>query len=423
MSAAANQSPSREIASWAASGAMALTGRPGRRPLGPPAPLVGRLETIAARLAEESARFGSRVPVDPLAMLTWRAAIGGLGRRGDLSCGGATRLVRSADAWIAVSLPRPDDIEVVPAWLEVASVDSHDPWSVVTAAVQGRSALDLVERARLLGLGASILGERTRRPDASTGPFARLPVAAEPARPAPPLDDLSDVRILDLSSLWAGPWCGTLLARAGATVVKVESVGRPDGARLGPPAFFDVVNAGKRGLALDLADDVGRHRLRALIERADVVIEGSRPRALRQLGIDAERMLAAPGGRLRVWASVTGHGRRGEAGRRIGFGDDAAVAGGLVVRDESGPCFCVDAIADPCAGLVASAATLAALRHGGHWLLDISLADVAAHLAGPTLAVADEVTARPPVPPAPPAPGPALGAHTDEVLAECGLTA
>ncbi len=396
MSAAATTSPQADVARWATSGAMALTGRSGGRPLGPPEPLVGRLEAIARRFGADSDRLGNRTGLDPLAMLTWRAAITELSRHGDRSCGGATRLLPTGDDWIAVSLPRRDDIELVPAWLEIPAQERGDPWSDVTREVRHRHGADLVDRAGLLGLAVAALGERTPMPGGRTGPFEGLPVRAEALGSGSPVGNLSAIRVLDLSSLWAGPWCGTLLARAGADVVKIESFGRPDGARLGPAPFFDTVNTGKRSVALDLDREVGRRRLRSLVECADVVIEGSRPRALEQMGIDARRLLATESGRLRVWISVTGHGRSGEAAQRIGFGDDAAVAGGLVAHDERGPCFCVDAIADPCAGLVAATATLAALRQGDRWLVDISLAGVAAHLAGPTLVVPDGVTARAP---------------------------
>ena len=86
-----------------------------------------------------------------------------------------------------------------------------------------------------------------------------------------------------------------------------------------------------------------------------MVIDASRPRALAQLGLDLDRLLATG---PRVWVSITGHGCTGEDGNRIAFGDDAAVAGGLVVHDESGPSFCADAVADPIAGITAAAAAL-----------------------------------------------------------------
>jgi crotonobetainyl-CoA:carnitine CoA-transferase CaiB-like acyl-CoA transferase len=105
----------------------------------------------------------------------------------------------------------------------------------------------------------------------------------------------------------------------------------------------------------------------------------------------------------------------------VAFGDDAAVAGGLVAWDGDGPVFCADAVADPSSGLVAVAATLDALAAGGGWLLDVAMSRVAAHLAGPTL------PARVPVDIASPRarlvtrPAPALGEHTDAVLHDLGI--
>jgi crotonobetainyl-CoA:carnitine CoA-transferase CaiB-like acyl-CoA transferase len=81
--------------------------------------------------------------------------------------------------------------------------------------------------------------------------------------------------------------------------------------------------------------------------------------------------------------SITAHGRTGPAQHRIGFGDDAAVAGGLVARDERGPVFCADAIADPISGIAAAAAVREALERGGRWLVDVAMAAVSAHVAGP----------------------------------------
>jgi crotonobetainyl-CoA:carnitine CoA-transferase CaiB-like acyl-CoA transferase len=178
---------------------------------------------------------------------------------------------------------------------------------------------------------------------------------------------------------------------------------------------------------------------------ADVVVEASRPRALEQLGIVAEAVLAtAAGGGPRVWVSITGYGRAAPGRDRVAFGDDAAVAGGLVVWDEAGPCFLADAVADPCAGLVAAAAVLRALAAGGRWLLDVSMRDVAAHLAGPWNGGPSVALPAPPstnLPPSPAAPlvaradrsalevqpprarpasgrGPRLGEHTKAILAE-----
>ena len=90
--------------------------------------------------------------------------------------------------------------------------------------------------------------------------------------------------------MWAGPLCGQLLARAGATVVKVESARRPDGTRAGAPAFFDWMNAGKLSYAVDFDE---RPELRELLAVADVVIEGSRPAALQRRGLGPQDVGAA----------------------------------------------------------------------------------------------------------------------------------
>ena len=131
-------------------------------------------------------------------------------------------------------------------------------------------------------------------------------------------------------------------------------------------------------MALDFDDPSDLAILGRLLARADVVIEASRPRALAQLGIDAH-VVAATG--AAVWLSVSGYGRTFDDGRRVAFGDDAAVAGGLVAGDPRRPCFCADAIADPLAGLVGTAVVLDRLLAGGGWLIDLSMAGVAAWCA------------------------------------------
>ena len=370
---------------------MAITGRADGPPLGPPDRLVPGLQRSAALIRQRSALLGEPLEVDAVALLGERAAIGGLTRRSPTSCGGATRLVRASDGWLAVALPRPEDRELLPAWLGIDAGDAEDPeapWAAVEAALRGRRAREAAERAWMLGLPVSQLpqapGAAATAPPLAPPPLAPLPVLATPVpAPVPDPRPLRDMTVIDLSSLWAGPLCGNLLSLAGADVVKVESTTRPDGSRAGPRRFFDVLNGGKRSVALDLAGADGWRVLRRLLAAADVVIEGSRPRALEQRGIVAAELVATAG--PRVWVSITGHGRTGAGRDRVAFGDDAAVAGGLVVADRAGPCFCADAAADPAAGLVAAAACLDALAVGGRWLVDVAMAGVAASLAGPTL--------------------------------------
>jgi len=357
---------------WARSGAMVLAGRPDEPPRLAPAPLAARAAAVLdalrafapdARLARED---GS--PLDGPALLGERAAYLGLARRGAISPGGSCRLLRAADAWIAVSLPRQDDLALVPAWLE--GNEAFGSWDRVAARVAEWRARELVARGRLLGLAVAPAGARVAR-----GPWLRVAARGVRRTRAPARVPL----VLDLSALWAGPLCGRLLALAGARVVKVESVGRPDGARFGSPGFYGALNAGKQSVALDLATPAGVDRLRRLVARADIVIESARPRALAQLGIDAEAVVAERPGL--VWVSLTGYGRREPEGHWVAFGDDAAAAAGLAAAtgDTDAPLFGGDAIADPLTGLHAALAALAYQRAGEGALLELSLYGVVAH--------------------------------------------
>jgi CoA transferase family III len=117
-----------------------------------------------------------------------------------------------------------------------------------------------------------------------------------------------------------------------------------------------------------------------LCASADIVIEASRPRALRQLGIDAEEIIAA--NPSLTWISITGYGRREPAANWVAFGDDAAVAAGLsqILFDIHGEAlFCGDAIADPLTGLHAAVAAWHSYKSGGGSLIAIALRDVVAH--------------------------------------------
>lgn len=346
---------------WVSSGAAALTGRPSGPPLAGPAGVAPSMRALAEQLRQLSSTIGRDVRVDGPSLLVERAAITGHRRQGTISCGGASRIVRAIDGWLAVSLARDEDVASVPAWLEQdAEVD--DPVALermLTTAIAERTVSEVVERAALLGIPCGALGE------VHSGSIPAVALGA-----AEPLTNLEGLVVLDLSSLWAGPLCGRLLAAAGATVIKVESSTRPDGARRGPQAFFDLMNTGKQSVLLDLSRQDGQQQLAELVGSADVVIEGSRPRALQQMGIEAQ---AFPG---RVWLSITAYGH--DQPMRVGFGDDAAVAGGLVAWDDYGPVFAADAAADPITGLFGAVAVLDRLVAGGRWLVDLSLAHAAA---------------------------------------------
>jgi hypothetical protein len=393
---------------------MALTGRADGPPLLAPPNVASDLTLLAARLEALSKHLGRTVEIDGPALLGERAALARFTRHGPVSAGEATRLLPTRDAWIAVALARPDDVAAVPAWLGLNEPDAFDaraagdPWPPVAAAVGRQPAMGVVDRAVLLGIPCSRLGEVT------AGPF----VSATSLGDAPRCRSLDGAVVVDLSALWAGPLCTSLLAAAGARVVKVESVHRPDGARRGASAFFDLLNTKKESVALDFTDQSGRAALHALLRRADVVVEASRPRALEQLGVDIATVAAR--GQLQVWVSITGYGRTEPARDRAAFGDDAAVAGGLVAWDGGVPVFCADAIADPASGVAAAVATLDRLDVGGRWLVDVAMARVAAAMAHPPASAPASWAGSVAAPRArrPVGTAPALGAHTAAVLAE-----
>ncbi|MFQ5417270.1 MAG: CoA transferase, partial [Myxococcota bacterium] len=307
------------------------------------------------------------------ALLGERAALFGYGRGGRVSPSRSCRLLPATDGWLAVNLARPDDLRFLPAWL--GEGDTGDPWRFVAERVACRSLGELVETASLLGLAVAEAGPA---PD-PTPPWYRL------AASGPRTERRAADRplVADLSSLWAGPLCAELLALCGARVVKVESSARPDGARAGSRLFFDLLNGSKRSLVLDLDSERGRAALRKLLERADIVVESSRPRALEQLGVDARELVATRPGLS--WVSITGYGRSGKEANRVAFGDDAAAAAGLAsvtgrYRGEKGPLFCGDAIADPLTGMHAAVAAMASWMQGGGQLLDVSMRDVVARV-------------------------------------------
>jgi len=366
----------------ARSGFMALSGRPAAPALCP-VPLA----SVADRLLDDFRALCGReiLPgVSGASLLTERAAITGSQPQGSLSHNGYCRLLPCADGMLGANLPRDSDWELLPAWLESEQVRD---WEQLAALIATRPAALLVARARLLGLAvvdATQIPAPVSAWNVVTSIGERL---ARPVRPAP--------RVVDLSSLWAGPLCTHLWQAAGADVTKVESLQRPDGARAGSAEFFALLNQGKHQLALPLHNDAGRAQLRELIRTADIVVEASRPRALRQMGLVAEDILAEQPGL--TWLSITGYGRAEPQANWIAYGDDAAIAAGLsaVMHAASGDWLVVgDAIADPLSGLHAALAGWAAWREGGGQLVDIALVRSLQHCIAATAPADGDYRAR-----------------------------
>jgi CoA-transferase family III len=359
--------------------------------LGIPDAVLDRARRAAHDITRTVADLGGAMTVDADEIVTGRAGLMGIAPAGRISAGGSTRLLATRDGWCALTLSRADDVDTVPALLELADPPA-DPWVALATSAAERDAAEFVARARLLDLPAAVFGEI----DAAAPRFVACGQRAN--------TKLSELLVVDLSSMWAGPLCGRLLAVAGATVVKVEGRTRIDGTRAGDPAFFDWMNSSK----LSYAVDFHQSELRPLLEVADVVIEGSRPAALTRRGLGPHQVRARPG---RIWLRVTGYGTEGERASRVAFGDDAAVAGGLV---GDGPVFVGDAIADPLTGMTAAQAVLDALGRGGGEVIGVALAEVAACYAASPLATPK--SAEPPRIPAPPSTASrALGADNQHV--------
>lgn len=321
---------------------------------GPPAMASGlwveRLDCVVSDISE---LCGQRLRTDAAGFLGERAALVGRGRRGSVSVGGACRMVAAANGVLAVSLARTNDAEAVPAWLEIGNLAGRDVWAEVAAGVRDKRVAELIERADWLGLA---VGEAVRPPPGEPCRFTD----AGPAE--------SDRRlVLDVSSLWAGPLCASLLGGFGFEVLKVEAPNRPDGARYGSPAFYERLNRGKQDTVIDLGSEDGRRRFLDLCRESAVVVDGLRARVWANWGVDRLEVAQSCG---LVWASISGHGDG-----RAGFGDDAAVSGGLWLSDPDGglPWFVGDAAADPVAGLVACRAAAEAMAAGRAGLVEVAM--------------------------------------------------
>ena len=349
---------------WAGSGLMPLTGRVDGPPLAPDVAVVSRLQ---AMLADRAAP--NEPAVDLRQLLSGRAAAAGFTRQGERSANGFCRLVRAADGWLSVNLARESDVELLGALVGrtgPAAASNADQTEWALQAIAGQPTATVLERAELLGLPLSALAE--------PGATVRPPIVSSPRGEATLARDPGAVTVVNLAALWAGPLVARLLSDDGAQVITAQSSRRLDPSKESQPVFHRWLHRDQAERQFDFAEAGGRAELAQLIRGADVVIEGSRPRALQQLGLGPTELRPRPG---QVWLSITGYGR--DSGR-VAFGDDAAVAGGLVARDRRGPVFAGDALADPVTGVFGYRAVRDALAIGGGQLIDLSMSAAVASL-------------------------------------------
>lgn len=208
----------------------------------------------------------------------------------------------------------------------------------------------------------------------------------------PPLHGL---KVLDLSTVIAGPNCGRYFADFGADVIKVES---PAGDSLRNMAWRDprdgaglwskVVNRNKRTIVLDLKTAADVDVLRRLVVDADVLIENFRPGTLDRLGL-GPAALHAINPRL-VITSVTGFGQTGPYASRPGFASIAESMSGLAAlsgEPDGPPLLPAIALTDELTGLVAAFATMVALRSGVGQVIDVSLLESVFQIMGPLISL------------------------------------
>lgn len=207
---------------------------------------------------------------------------------------------------------------------------------------------------------------------------------------------LEGVRVVDVTTSYAGPTASMYLADLGATVIKVEKPSGDDTRGWGPPfvdgtsAWFATANRNKSSVVLDLRDADGRAALMRLIDSADVFLQNMNPGKLEQLGIDGETLLERHP-RL-VYCAMSGFGLDGPDSHLPGYDLVAQARSGLMsVTGERGgsPQRVSTALSDVVTGMCAAIAINAALvrqaRHGYGEIIDVSLLDTDLALMAPRI--------------------------------------
>ncbi len=210
---------------------------------------------------------------------------------------------------------------------------------------------------------------------------------------------LAHLKVLDLSRVLAGPWCGQILADLGADVIKVERPGAGDDTRhWGPPflkdadgndtdqaSYYTCANRNKRAITIDMAQAEGQALIRQLVAQSDILVENFKVGGLKHYGLDYDSLKAVNPGL--IYCSVTGFGQDGPYAPRAGYDLMIQAMSGMMSitgRPDDvpggGPLRVGVALTDLFTGVYAATAILAAVevRHrtgvGQH--IDMSLLDV-----------------------------------------------
>ena len=201
---------------------------------------------------------------------------------------------------------------------------------------------------------------------------------------------LADLKVVDLSTVFAGPHCARYLADFGADVVKVE---RPSGDTArnigwrdtdGTTLWWKLANRGKRAITLDLRDVDDLATMKRMLSVADVLVENLRPGKLEALGLIPDELINV-NPKLTI-TRVTGFGQSGPYRDRAGFATLAEAMSGFAAMNgeaDSAPLLPPITLTDELTGLAAAFATMVAVHAGGGQTVDVNLLETMLQVMGP----------------------------------------
>lgn len=206
--------------------------------------------------------------------------------------------------------------------------------------------------------------------------------------PGLPAKPLAGIKVVDFTSMIAGPYCTRLLADCGAEVLKVEA---PEGdymrsrapLRSGESSYFGHLNCGKKSLAIDLKSDEGRDIAHRLAAASDIVVENFRPGVMRRLGLDYASLSGARTDL--VYCSISGFGQTGPRAEQPAYAPVIHAASGFdhtqfsyqegTARPAKTGIFVADVLAAVYAFGAIQTALVGRLRHGKGQFIDVALMD------------------------------------------------